>query len=272
MTDPTRHFRWVPQADQTCAAAWLALAAWCLPALAQSSPKPAEVKPPEAARPISYGVEIALSSGHADRGFVINDRPVVQPVAWVSVPGASFYLWGNLPLVQTTDGARPLILEMEMSWPHEWGNLSIAPAIRVFLYHDPLSRYTARSIEGWLNLSYDAGPFSLFTRHSIDVLAYRGAYFGEAGIEVERRVSPRVELGGAFGGGWASAGFNDAWVGIRKSAFNRISGEGWLVAYLTSHSYVGPLLRFSTIVDGAVRAELGRPTFVFVGLTTGVEF
>jgi len=31
---------------------------------------------------MTYGVEIAFRSGHADRGFIINDRPVVQLVMW----------------------------------------------------------------------------------------------------------------------------------------------------------------------------------------------
>jgi hypothetical protein len=48
--------------------------------------------------------------------------------------------------------------------------------------------------------------------------------------------------------------------------------EGWLTAYVTPHCYIGPLFQFNTIVDREVRAELGRPTFLFVGLTTGVEF
>lgn len=260
-------------------AAWLALAAWCPPAFAQdrpavalSSPNPPGDKLSETAPPVSYGVEIALSSGHADRGFVISDRPVVQPVTWVSGSGASFSLWSSFTLAQTTDSARPQILEMELTRAHEWGKLSIEPAVRVFFYHDPLSAYSTRSIEGWLYLSYDMGPFSLFTHHSVDVLTYRGAYFGEVGIESERRVSPRVEIGGSFGAGWGSSAFNDAWVGIRKSALNRLSVEGWLTAYVSSHYYIGPLFQFNTIVDRGVRAELTRPTFLFVGLTTGVEF
>src|SRR3989442_8585067 len=40
-----------------------------------------------------------------------------------------------------------------------------------------LSAERDRSLEGWLNLSYDVGPFRLFTRHSLDVLTYTGAYF-----------------------------------------------------------------------------------------------
>jgi hypothetical protein len=71
---------------------------------------------------------------------------------------------------------------------------------------------------------------------------------------------------------WASSAFNDARVGTRKSAFNRQSVEGWLTAYVTPPCYIGPLFQFNPIVDREVRAELGRPTFLFVGLTTGIEF
>lgn len=217
-------------------------------------------------------MEIGLSSGHADRGLVISDRPVVQPVTWVSGSIATLSVWSNFTLAETTDGSRPQILEMELTRAHEWKNFTIEPAIRMFFYRDPLSIYGSRSIEGRLYLSYHAGPFSLFTNQSIDVLTYKGAYFGEAGIEFERRVSQRVEAGGSFATGWASAGFNDAYVGIAKSAFNLIRVEGRLKAYVKPHLYIGPRFQFNTIVDGAVRAELARPTVLFVGLITGVEF
>jgi len=48
--------------------------------------------------------------------------------------------------------------------------------------------------------------------------------------------------------------------------------EGWLLAYVNPHYYIGPLFQFNTIVDRGLRAELARPTFLLVGLTTGVEF
>lgn len=269
MTDPTRH-RWrFWVAGQARIAAWLAFAVRCPPvfgqdgpALAQSSAKP----------PISFGVEIALRSGHATRGFVISDRPVVQPVAWVSGRVAQFSLWGNFPLAETTDSSRPRILEMELTRAHSWGHLTITPAITMFFYHDPLHLDSDRSMEGWLYLSYDAGPIRLFTNHSLDVLTYRGAYFGEAGIASERHVSRQVEVGGSLGAGWASSRFNAEYADIARSALDRVSVEGWLTAHMTPHSYIGPHVEFSTIVNRSVRAELTRPTFVLIGLTTGVEF
>jgi hypothetical protein len=242
------------------------------PALAQSAPNPPEEKPPAKERPASNGVEIEVSSGHADRGLVISDRPVVQPVVWVSGRVASFWAWTNFTLAETTDGSLPQILEMELTRELTWGNLTIGPAVRTYFYSDRMSIYSSRSMEGWLYLSYDVGPFRLFANQSLDVLTYPGAYFGTAGIELEGHVSQHVEVGGVFGAGWASWEFNDAYVGIDKSTFNRVSVEGWLTAYVKPHFYVGPIFEFSTTVDREVRAELDRPTFFFIGITTGVEF
>jgi hypothetical protein len=217
-------------------------------------------------------VEIEVGSGHADRGIVISDQPVVQPVTWVSGSVATFSVWSNFTLGETTDGSRPQILELELTRRHAWRNLRIEPAIRMFLYRDPLSIDRSRSLEGWLYLSYHAGPFRLFTNQSIDVLAYKGAYFGEAGIALNGRLSPMIKLGGSFKTGWASSTFNDVNVGIDKSAFNLAGVEGWLTVYVKPHVYIGPHFQFTTTVDRALRAELPHPTLFFVGLVTGVEF
>ena len=242
------------------------------PPFAQNSTNPPEEKRSEKERPISYGVEVEFSSGHADRGLVISDRPVVQAVTWVSGSVAALSVWSNITLGETTDGSRPQILETELTRAHEWRNLTIEPAIRMYFYRDPLSIYSSRSVEGWLYLSYHAGPFRLFANHSVDVLAYKGAYFGEAGIAFERRVSRTIEVGGSVNTGWASSTFNDAYVGIDKSAFNLTGVEGWLTVYVKPHLYIGPSFEFSTTVNRAVRAELAHPTLFFVGLVTGVEF
>jgi hypothetical protein len=293
-----RHGWRLLRAGQACVAAWLGLVGWPAlaqdassvparsprlaigstpqhprsPAFAQSSPNSPEETPSEEEQRISYGAEIALRSGHADRGFVISDRLVVQPVVWVSGSVAAFSLWSSFTLAETTDGARPQIQELELTLENEWKNLTIAPAVRMYFYHDPLSSYRTQSLEGWLYAWYDAGPLQLFTRQSVDVWTYAGAYFGEAGIESERRVSQRVEVGGSLGAGWASAAFNDAYADVDRFALDRVSVEGWLTFYVTTRGYITPHIEFSSIVDRRVRAELARPTFVFLGLTMGVEF
>jgi hypothetical protein len=220
---------------------------------------------------MTYGVEIAFRSGHADRGFIINDRPVVQPVMWFSGSGTEFSVWSSFALAQTTDDARPHIVELELTHEQRWGKVRVGPAIRMYFYHDALNAERDRSLEGWLNLSYDVGPIRLFTRHSLDVLTYKGAYFVDAGIESEHRVSPRLEIGGSLGAGWASWRFNYAYAEVAKSTLDRFRAATWLTVYV-KRFYVGPHLEFSTIVDPAVRAAVTRPTYLLVRLSMGGQF
>jgi len=245
---------------------------WFLAFLASA---PAFAQDTQASKPeprASYGAELAFRSGHADRGFIINDRPVVQPVVWVTRRGVEFSVWGNLPLAETTDGARPQIGELELTREYKWKRFTVAPAVTMYFYHDALNTDNERSVSGWLHLSYHAGPFRLFTHQSLDVLTYRGAYYGEAGLASEGHASDRVELGGSFGAGWASARFNDAYAGVARAGLDRVSAEAWLTLHLTPHYYVTPDFEFSAIVNPGVRAALARPTFFFLRLSTGVEF
>jgi hypothetical protein len=249
-------------------ALWLALLACCAPAVAQDTSVA-----PQALPTISYGVETAFRSGHADRGFLISDRPVFQPVVWVSGRGTEFSLWGNLALADATDGSRPEIVEAELTRKYEWKGFSIGPAARMYFYYDRVGRSTSRSLETWLYLSNRFGPFTLFTNHSVDLLDYRGGYFGEAGVESGRKMSPSVEIGGSLGAGWANWTFNRYWAGVAKSAFDRVSAEAWIMVYATPHFYIAPHVEFSSIVDRDLRAgDLFSPTYSLFRLTTGVEF
>ena len=281
---------------------WFVLLAWSASAMAQdtsvTSAPPAS--PPSAGAKISYGVETAYRTGHSDRGFLISDRPVFQNVVWLSVGGTESYLWSNIPLAHATDGSRSQIVEAELAHKFEWKTLSIGPAARAYFYQDrqdrasrsnshhgkgrrtrpharvfenpPADGRASGSLEAWLSLTSDLGPFTLFTNHSVDLRDYRGGYFGEAGVEVGRKVSSRVEIRGSFGAGWANSKFNDYWASVRKSAFNRASAEGWLTVHATSRLFLAPHVEFSSIVDRDVRrGDLFNPTYTLFRLTAGVE-
>ena len=81
-----------------------------------------------------------------------------------------------------------------------------------------------------------------------------------------------INVEGSFKTGWASSTFNEAWADVDKSALNLVGVDGSLTDHVNRHFYIRPYFEFSTIVDRAVRAGSARPTYFFVGLTTGVEF
>ena len=203
-------------------------------ALAQDFLNPAEERRPVHERPLSYGVEIEFASGHSDRGFVISDSPVVKAATWVSGSVVEFSVWSNFTLAEATEDSRPRIVDLELTRAHKWRNFTIAPAARMYFYRDVLSSASSRSIEGWFYLSYDAGPFRLFSNQSVDLLASAGGYFGDAGIAIDRRLSPAINVEGSFKTGWASSTFNDAWADVDKSALNLVGVDG----SLTDHNAV----------------------------------
>jgi len=238
------------------------------PAVPADAPPPAST--PE--RPLSYGLEIDFRSGYADRGILISDRPVVQAIPWLSGPAGRVALWTNVALDETSDNSRPQILEVDLSHEQHWGRLSVVPEIEIYEYRDPVSADRSRSIESWVYVSYRANPVRIFTNHSVDVAEYRGAYFGEAGIEVNREVSRTIEIGTSISGGWGSRTFNEEFFDVDRAAFNLVRVEGWLTTYLTRSFYVASHFQINQFLDRALRAAVARPTMVFVGLAMGVEF
>jgi hypothetical protein len=244
----------------------------CCPALAQNSGTPPGQKPPQDDRKITYGVENDFSSGYVWRGLVVSDRPVVQPAAWVSWSGFTFIAWSSLSLRDTTEATRPQVADLILMLEHNWKHLRIEPTIEAFLYRDSVGIETSSSMHGSVQLSFPAGPFRLFTNHSVDVLAHRGAYFGTGGVAYQRRASAKSKLDASFHTGWASSMFNDAYIGIDTAAFNFIGLESSLTYYVKPYLYVRPHSELSITVGRQLRRQLPEPNFVSLGFGVGVEF
>jgi hypothetical protein len=244
----------------------------CCPALAQNSAKPPEQKTRQEDREIAYGVENDFGAGYVWRGLVVSDRPVVQPAAWVSRSGFTFVAWSNLSLRNTTEATRPQVTVLILTHERSWKHLRIEPTIEAFLYRDPVSIEASSSMEGSVKLSFPVGPLRLFTIHSFDVLTYRGAYFGAAGVAYQRHASEKTRLEVSFHTGWASSTFNNAYIGVDKPAFNLIGVESSLTYYVKPYLFLRPHSELSTLVDRQLRLELLEPTFFNLGLAVGVEF
>ena len=200
------------------------------------------------------------------------DQPVLQPAAWISVSRFTFVGWSNLTLRDTTESTRPRIGELDLAYERDWKKLRIEPTLEVYFYRDPLNIESSNSAEGSLRVSYAAGPLRVFTAHFFDVLADRGAYFGEAGIDYPRRLSENAELEITFRTGWASAKFNDANIGVAKAAFNLVGAESSLTYQLNKNLYLRPQIGFGRIMDPLLRQEVMHPTFLAFGLAIGVDF
>jgi hypothetical protein len=238
---------------------------------AQSPDRQSDSQESVASPTFTYGAETDLNSGYVWRGLLLDDGPIVQPSAWISAFGFTFTAWSNVAMTSASEGAGLNSGGLILTYERDWEKLRIEAALDAYMGRQSTDIESRNTMEGSLGLSYPVGPFRIFTTHAFDVLAYRGSYFGEAGLEYERKVTKNTEFMISVRSGWASSKFNDVYIGVDKSAFNFVGAEGSLTFYLGSRMYFRPHIEFSSITDQRLRGQLAPANIVTFGLTFGLR-
>ena len=178
-------------------------------------------------------------------------------------------------MTSTSGGAGLRSGGLTLTYYHEWEKLKIEAALDAYMGQQSMNTEadieTRNTMESSLKMSYPVGPLRIFTTHAFDVLAYRGSYFGEAGLEYERQITKSAEFTISVRSGWASAKFNDVYIGVDKSAFNFVGAEGSLTFYLGRRMYFQPHIEFSSITDRRLRGQLSPANIVTFGLAFGLR-
>lgn len=238
---------------------------WCW-AFAQEPPSQPEKKHnPE------FGAEMDFNSGYVWRGLLLNDGPVMHPSAWISKSGLTLLAWSSLPLTTTLETERLKASGLVLSYEMNWKKLSIEPSVETY-FNRSQSNDASDTTEALLKFSHRVGPLNVFTTHAFDVVAYRGAYFGEAGLGYEGQLTKKAILTISVHSGWASSKFNDSYIGLPKRAVNLVGAEGSVSYYLKPYLYFRPHFEFSSIADGKLRRYLESSTINSFGLALGAEF
>jgi len=224
---------------------------------------------PEKQSTFTYGAEMDFNSGYVWRGLLLEEGRVGQPSAWISAFGFTLTAWSNVAMTNTSGGAGLRSGGLTLTYNHDWEKLKIETALDAYMGRQSSDFESRNTMESSLKLSYPVGPLRIFTTHAFDVLAYRGSYFGDAGVEYVRPVTKNTELTISARSGWASAKFNDVYIGVNKSAFNFVGVEGSLTYYLGSRMYFRPHIEFSSITDGRLRNQLAPANIVNFGLAFG---
>jgi hypothetical protein len=234
----------------------------------QSTDKQSDSQAPEPRATFTYGAETDFNSNYVWRGLLL-DGPVEQPSAWVSAFGFSLTAWSNVSLTSAYGGAGLNAGGLTLAYERDWEKFKIEAALDAYIGRQSSDIESQNTIEGSLSLSYPVGPLRIFTTHAFDVLAYRGSYFGEAGLEYERQVTESTEFTISVRSGWASSKFNDVYIGVNKSAFNFVGAEVSLTHYLGSRMYFRPHIEFSSITDQRLRGQLSSANIFTFGLAFG---
>ena len=235
---------------------------------AQSTDKQSVSQASESPATFTYGAETDFNSSYVWRGLLL-DGPVEQPSAWISAFGFTFTAWSNVSLTSAYGGAGLNAGSLTLAYDRDWEKLRLETALDAYMGRQSSDIASRNTMEGSLGLSYPVGPLRIFTTHAFDVLAYRGSYFGEAGLEYERQVTKSAEFTISVRSGWASSKFNDVYIGVDKSAFNFVGAEASLTCYLGSRMYFRPHIEFSSITDRRLRGQLAPADIVTFGLAFG---
>lgn len=241
--------------------------------LGQAAPRTAAAQDPggqEPERAVSFGAEADLNSSYIWRGIRFNEGLLVQPSAWISAYGFTCTAWANVvadekdPAVETGLNEMDFILEYAIMA----GNVELAPSFTY--YHYPEDE-TFNTGELALRAVLPVGPASLATDQIVDVMEYEGAYFGDVGIEYEREINSMLSFSSYLYVRWASATFNESYVGLSKGALNVTDLGVALPCYITENLYLTPHVELNYILDEELADYLDDNPYNF-GLKIGCEF
>jgi hypothetical protein len=224
----------------------------------------------ESEKAISFGAEADLNSSYIWRGIRFNEGFLVQPSAWISSSGFTFTAWANVvadekdPEVETGLNEIDLILEYSLMA----GSVEIVPSFTYYHYPEDQSCNTG---ELAMRAVLPVGPASLATDQIFDVMEYEGAYFGDVGIEYEREISSVVSFSSYLYLRWASAKFNESYLGLSESALNETDLGVSFPCYVTEKLYLTPHVELNYILDEDLSDYLDDNPYN-VGLKIGCEF
>ncbi|OGD28750.1 MAG: hypothetical protein A2Y56_15910 [Candidatus Aminicenantes bacterium RBG_13_63_10] len=226
--------------------------------LAAFLPTPAA---PSSNEDFSLGASLDWNSRYIWRGITAGETAVLQPSIWTSLFGYNLEAWANYPL-RGSDGRRgfdEFNLFLEGTSPRQ--ALAVVPGLNIYTYPH------AEENESWtaeiaLTFYMPVGPVWLFWENDVDVVSHRAAYYAEFGLQAGRDVAESLNLEVALAQGYATAGFNAAYLGIAQCGLTYLTahiGIGWRLAGILT---LTPHLEAVFTVGRELRKELG----------TGVRF
>ena len=212
------------------------------------------------------GADVDVVSRYVWRGVPYSDSAAVQPSVWKSLHAFTLSLWSNLVVADRIDRGQFNHLFVSATYRTDADRFTIEPGVQA--YHTKAFGEVAAvtTAEGVVRISTGAGAFRIFTNHSVDLHAYRGAYIGDAGFGHQRTIGARAEVATQFAVSWATARYNSAFVGVAKSAVNYASLSGQVAIRLDDHWSLRPHAELQPIIDATLRRALQSKVFLTAGV------
>ena len=243
----------------------LAMVLASLPSKAQDGPMTASSG---AEKAISLGVEADMNSQYIWRGIVFESSPVIQPSVWVSVRSLTLSVWNShAPRRETGVGIGDEV-DFMLTHEHDWQLVSSEFEFGYYVY--PGDDESPSTGELTASFSRSVGLLSASTRHTFDILEYRGSYYGEASLSVEHDAAYGLNFETRAFTGWASAEFNEAYACVSHSALNLAGLEAAVTVRIAGPLYVRPHVETYFTLNRII-AEATQHRVTSAGLAFGVD-
>lgn len=218
------------------------------------------------------GADVDVVSRYVWRGVPYSDGATVQPSAWKALDAFTLSLWSNLAVADRIDRGQFNHLFVSATYRTDAGRFTIEPGVQAYHTKAVGEVAASTSAEGVVRISTGVGAFRIFTNHSVDVSAYRGAYIGDAGLVHRRTIGARAEVATQFAVSWATARYNSAFLGVAESAVNYASLSGHVAIRLDHRWSLRPHAEFQPIIDSAVRRALQSDAFFTAGVALSFAY
>ena len=230
------------------------------------------VAPVASAQSPTAGADVDVVSRYVWRGVPYSDGATVQPSVWTSLHALTCSLWSNLVVADRIDRGRFNHVFVTATYRADIDRLTIEPGVQAYHTKAVGEIGAIISAEAVVRISTRVGAFRIFTDHTVDMHAYRGAYIGDAGLIHQRTIGARSEVATQFLVSWATARYNSAFVGVAKSAINYASLSGRVTLGLNEHWSLRPHAEWQPIIDVALRRALHANAFFTAGIALSVAY
>jgi hypothetical protein len=223
----------------------------------------------ESENSITGGIEVDFNSKYVWHGLIFTDEMVIQPSAWISAHNFTFSIWNNqVPGGEDGFGTGDEV-DLSVAYERAFGQFGSEFAFAHYSY--PTQDNAPSTGELSARFSRVIGNVELSTEHSLDVIEYGGAYFGDVEATFKREIKEDLSYNFAVSLGWASAEFNNTYAGVNQSALNLLGGALSVYWDITDNLYLMPHLEIYRILNDAI-ADATQIDVFCAGAVVGIEF
>jgi uncharacterized protein (TIGR02001 family) len=235
------------------------------------------------ARP-TFSLTTDVVNQYVWRGMLQNADPVVQPSATITWNGFSLNVWGSIDPThygaETSDtpyaDRQGEFEEVDYTLAYSHSFDAVKVGVGYICYTFPGSPWE-NTQEVFLSAALTKVPLTPTLAAYYDFDEAEGFYVNGSVSHSFTLVKDKLSLGLGAGLGWGDHNMNEFYYGVNQNAFSDASVSATLTWNVTSALTVSPYVRYSEIVDGAlrdVRQDLpdSSSAHTVVGIQVGYSF